>query len=276
MASTASAAALAISIFAAQDLYYNVRPNAAVGIFTLIGSQLIGYGLSGVMRSFLVYPTFAVYPQLIPQAQLFDALHRGQAAVMQKKRLRFFWIIFIAIFVWEWFPEYIAPTLNGISIFCLADQKSAWFTRIFGGGACNEGLGLLSVCLDWAYVGGGGSIGTLFTPLSTQLSLYAGSAVCMIAFAACYGMNTWNTQNFPFLTQLLYYQNGTEYNQLAILNPDFTLNPEKLAQRGLPWYAASQLLFKVSRTMYIGATITHFFLWHARTIYEIITDYRVP
>ena len=67
MSSTASSSALAISIFAAQDLYYNVRPNAAVGIFTfvvefiqilfifslvnfphsLIGSQLIGYGLSG-------------------------------------------------------------------------------------------------------------------------------------------------------------------------------------------------------------------------------------
>ncbi len=109
MSSTASSSALAISIFAAQDLYYNVRPNAAVGIFTLIGSQLIGYGMAGIMRSILVYPTFAVYPQLIPTVQLFDALHRGHANVMQKKRLKFFWIIFVAIFVWEWFPEYIAP-----------------------------------------------------------------------------------------------------------------------------------------------------------------------
>jgi hypothetical protein len=36
MASTASASALAISVFAAQDLYYNVRPNAAVGVFTYV------------------------------------------------------------------------------------------------------------------------------------------------------------------------------------------------------------------------------------------------
>ncbi|KDR65867.1 hypothetical protein GALMADRAFT_81439 [Galerina marginata CBS 339.88] len=275
MASTASSSALAISIFAAQDLYYNVHPNAAVGIFTLIGSQLIGYGLAGIMRSFLVYPTFAVYPQLIPAVQLFDALHRGQAAVMQKKRLKFFWIIFVVIFVWEWFPEYIAPTLTGISIFCLANQKSPWFTRIFGGAAGNEGLGVFSLSLDWAYIGsGGGSIGALFTPLSTQLSLYAGCLVCIIAFCACYAMNTWHAQNFPFLTQLLFYQNGTEYDQLAILNPDFTLNEAKLAEQGLPWYAASQLLFKVSRTMYIGAAITHFFLWHYPTVFRIIRDYR--
>ncbi|EEB98323.1 hypothetical protein MPER_02192, partial [Moniliophthora perniciosa FA553] len=134
MSSTASHSPKAISIFAAQDLFYNVKPNAAIGIFTLIASQLIGYGLAGIMRVFLVYPTFAFYPQLMPTVQLFDALHRGQAMVMQKKRLKFFWTVFIAIFVWEWFPEYIAPflrTLTGVSIFCLANQKSAWFTRIF-------------------------------------------------------------------------------------------------------------------------------------------------
>ncbi|KAH9477169.1 Oligopeptide transporter 3 [Psilocybe cubensis] len=275
MASTASSSALAISIFAAQDLYYNVKPNAAVGIFTLIGSQLIGYGTAGIMRSFLVYPTFALYPQLIPSVQLFDALHRGQAAVMQKKRLKFFWVIFIAIFVWEWFPEYIAPTLTGVSIFCLANQDSAWFTRIFGGAAGNEGLGVFSLSFDWAYIGpGGNSIGALFTPLSTQLSLYGGCLVCIIAFCACYASNTWNTQNFPFLTQLLFYENGTKYDQLKILNSDFTLNEEKLAQEGLPWYAASQLLFKISRTMYIGAAITHFLVWHYPTVYQIVRNSR--
>lgn len=41
----------------------------------------------------------------------------------------------------------------------------------------------------------------------------------------------WNAQNFPFLTQLLFYQNGTEYDQLSILNPDYTLNYDKLEQQ---------------------------------------------
>lgn len=271
MSSTASTAAVAISIFAAQDLYYHVTPNAAVGIFTLIASQLIGYGMAGIMRGFLVYPTFAIYPHVIPTVQLFDALHRGHAAVMQRKRLKFFWIIFIGIFVWEWFPEYIAPTLTGISIFCLADQHSAWVTRIFGGAAGNEGLGAFSLCFDWAYVGSGGSsIGSLFTPLSTQLSLYGGCAVCMIAFCACYANNVWNTQNFPFLSQLLFNEDGSEYDQLSILNSDFTLNEEKLAAVGLPWYAASQLLYKISRTMYIGAAITHFFLWYFKDFMQVM------
>ncbi|KAJ7210971.1 OPT oligopeptide transporter [Mycena rebaudengoi] len=268
MASTASSSALAISIFAAQDLFYHVEANVAVGIFTLIGSQLIGYGMAGIMRVFLVYPTFAVYPQIFPTVQLFEALHRGEGHDEPIEAQKY---IFLAIFVWEWFPEYIAPTLTGISIFCLANQKSAWFTRIFGGAAGNEGLGMFLYLFDWAYVGaGGGSIGSLFTPLSTQLSLYGGCAVCMIAFCACFAMNTWNTQNFPFLTQLLYYENGTVYDQLAILNDDFTLNEEKLAVQGLPWVCSVNSRLCLPAALIVSAAITHFGLWHGKTVYKLI------
>ncbi|KAH9889084.1 OPT oligopeptide transporter [Cubamyces lactineus] len=275
MSTTASDQAIAIAVFAAQELYYNVSINAGIAIFTLIASQLIGYGLTGIARSYLVYPTWAVYPFLMPQVQLFDAMHRGKGIFLQRKRRIFFWAVLVAIFVWEWFPEYIAPTLTGISIICLADQKSAWVTRIFGGAAGNEGLGLFALSLDWNYVGSGGqAIGSLFTPLSTQLSLYAGVIVCVISFCLCYAHNIWHAQNFPFLSQLLFSENGTEYNQLAILNDDFTLNNTKLEQNGLPYYAASQTLYQVSRTMYIGAAVTHFFIWHFKDVWEVVRNLR--
>lgn len=64
---------------------------------------------SGIMRAFLVYPTYIVFPNLLPTVQLYDALHRGKRIFTQKKRVTFFWVFFIAIFVWEWIPEYLAP-----------------------------------------------------------------------------------------------------------------------------------------------------------------------
>ncbi|KAG6857483.1 hypothetical protein H0H87_002108 [Tephrocybe sp. NHM501043] len=238
-------------------------------------SQLMGYGLGGIMRSFLVYPTYIVFPNLLPTVQLFDALHRGKKIMLQKKRVKFFWLVFIGIFVWEWFPEYIAPTLTGVSIFCLANQNSAWFTRIFGGAAGNEGLGAFSLCFDWNYVGsGGGSLGALFTPLSTQLSLYCGTVICMIAFCACYARNVWNGQNFPFLSQSLFNENGTRYNQLAILDENFRLDHAKLAAVGLPWFASSQVLTKIGANLAIGATITHVGIWYGKEIIEVIQKYR--
>ncbi|KAJ6631858.1 peptide transporter MTD1 [Mycena sp. CBHHK59/15] len=271
-ASTAAGSALAISIFAADELYYGIQPNAGVGIFTLIGSQLLGYGLGGIMRSFLVYPTYMVFPSLLPTVQLFDALHRGKKIFLQKKRVKFFWSCFIAIFIWEWFPEFIAPTLTGISIFCLAKRNSPWVSRIFGGAAGNEGLGVFALCLDWNYVGG--SLGALFTPLSTQLSLYFGTLICIISFCAVFSRNVWSAQNFPWLSQELFYENGTAYDQLSILDENFQLDKEALAVQGLPWFAGSQVLTKIGTNLSIGATLTHVILWYGKDIIKVIKKYR--
>ena len=100
----------------------------------------------------------------------------GSLNSSRRKFCRHF-VVILYVNSWERLPLY--RTLTGISIFCLANRKSAWFTRIFGGAAGNEGLGMFAFCFDWNYVGsGGGSMGALFTPLSTQLSLYFGTMIC--------------------------------------------------------------------------------------------------
>ena len=65
---------------------------------------------------------------------------------------------FTGMFVYEIIPAYIFPLLNGINIFCLASQKASprivdIFTNLFGGTDGNEGLGFLSISLDWQYIG---------------------------------------------------------------------------------------------------------------------------
>lgn len=142
MSSTATESALAISVFAADELCtfspascssilvvlltgftsdYNIEPNYGVAIFTLLASQMFGYGIgpfmflksiitladwsvfiAGLMRSFCVFPTYIVFPNLVPTVNLFDALHRDKSVLSQKKRLRFFWIVFVAVFCWEY------------------------------------------------------------------------------------------------------------------------------------------------------------------------------
>jgi hypothetical protein len=60
MASAASQSALATEALAAQSLYYGGYPNKAAGIFIVITSQLIGFGLAGVLRDILVHPSHMV------------------------------------------------------------------------------------------------------------------------------------------------------------------------------------------------------------------------
>lgn len=57
MSSTAASVAIAMEIIAALDLFYDIKLKPAVAIFQIFASQMIGYGVAGMLRSFLVYPT---------------------------------------------------------------------------------------------------------------------------------------------------------------------------------------------------------------------------
>ena len=50
MASAAANSALGTEVLAVQRLYYNTTPNGAASIFLLFSSQLLGYGIGGLMR----------------------------------------------------------------------------------------------------------------------------------------------------------------------------------------------------------------------------------
>jgi hypothetical protein len=50
MASAAANSALGTEVLAVQRLYYNITPNGAASIFLLFSSQLLGYGIGGLMR----------------------------------------------------------------------------------------------------------------------------------------------------------------------------------------------------------------------------------
>ena len=71
--------------------------------------------------------------------------------------MKVFWTAFTGMFVWEVLPSYIFPLLNGINVICLATQHvpsaaQDVVTNLFGGTDGNEGLGFLSLSLDWQYI----------------------------------------------------------------------------------------------------------------------------
>ncbi|SRR6266702_151684 len=50
MAGAAANSALGTEVLAVQRLFYNITPNGAASIFLLFASQLLGYGIGGLMR----------------------------------------------------------------------------------------------------------------------------------------------------------------------------------------------------------------------------------
>lgn len=94
MASAAANSALGTEVLAVQRLFYDITPNPAASIFLLFSSQLIGYGIGGMMRSILLYPSKMLYPGVLPLISMFDALFRSGES--SKKKLRLFYIAFFA------------------------------------------------------------------------------------------------------------------------------------------------------------------------------------
>lgn len=178
MASAASQAAASTEALAAQELFYGGYPSKAAGVFLTMSSQLIGFGIAGLLREVLVYPTRMVWPINLPVATLLETLHRDKAET--KRRLKVFYIVFACIFVWEAFPEYMFTVLTGVSVFCLADQNNLVFTNLFGGASGNEGLGFLSLSFDWNYIAGLWS--PLWYPLQTTFNQMIGIIFCYIMF----------------------------------------------------------------------------------------------
>ncbi|KAG1832079.1 OPT oligopeptide transporter protein-domain-containing protein [Suillus variegatus] len=258
MASAAANSALATEVLAVQRLYYNITPNAVSSIFLLFSSQLLGYGIGGLMRGILLYPSKMLYPGVLPLLSMLDAFYYDGIAT--RRKLKVFYFVFTAIFIWELFPEWIFPLLTGVSIFCLAAPNNAAVSRVFGGSNGNEGLGLLSLCFDWQYISGG--LNPMTIPLKAQLSSFIGYILCMVVFVAVFYNNIWESRNLPFLAQLLFYENGTVYDQTLIMNSNYEVDPTLVAEQGLPFYAGTWIVNLLAMNLALAATFTHLLLWN--------------
>lgn len=256
MCSTASVSATASEIIAVEDLYYNKKLNPALAIFMLFATQLLGYGFAGVLRDFLVFPTATWWPTSITSANVLQALHFDRT--LASKRVRMFWTVFGCIALWEIVPQYMFPVLSGFSIICLiANGRGQVVRNVFGGASNNEGTGLLAACFDWNYIGSD----CLWVPLQTQLNQDVGLLLTYVFMLSFYYGNVWKAKNFPFMSQALFYENGTQYDQTLILtNNEF--DPVKYAEQGPAYFSASNAWFLLVSNLAIGACLVHVYLWH--------------
>lgn len=154
------------------------------------------------------------------------------------------------------------PVLIGVSIFCLAKQDSLVFTNLFGGAQGNEGLGFMSLCFDWQYVGS-----PLWVPLQTICSSFIGYLLGVAFFIGLYYGNVWRALDFPFLAQQLFdsTSNSTNYvvyNQTAILNAQSEIDPAAVAQQGLPWLTATYVGYLITTNMGLSAAVVHMLLYN--------------
>lgn len=83
--------------------------------------------------------------------------------------------------------------------------------------------------------------------------------------------NLWDAMKFPFLSQSLFSSNSSStafevYNQSAILNANFELDPNKLSVQGLPFFSVTNALTLLTTNLGVTAAVTHIALYNRDTI----------
>ncbi|KAF8860940.1 OPT superfamily oligopeptide transporter [Acephala macrosclerotiorum] len=254
-ATSASNAAASVTVFAAQDLFYNLPLSAATVILSTISIGLFGYGLAGVMRPIAVWHVDAVYWSTLPSVKTLQGLHWQD--LKNSKPLRYFWYAFGTMFAYEFFPAYIFPWLNSVSIPCLASMRAtgstaAVLTNLFGGSINNEGLGLFNISFDWQYIT---SFNTAL-PLKLQANSAAGYLVCFAAMLGIYYTNAWGAKSLPFMSTRLLSSDGSKY-PIAKVFVGGKLDHAALATYGIPSLSGSFAYAMFMANAAIGALITH-------------------
>jgi hypothetical protein len=113
-ATSASHAAVTSTVFAAQNLFYDMPLSAVTVILSTISIGLFGYGLCGIMRPIAVWHVESVYWSTLPTVKTLQGLHWQD--VKNSKPLRYFWYAFTGMSIYEFLPAYIFPWLNSVSI----------------------------------------------------------------------------------------------------------------------------------------------------------------
>lgn len=269
-ATSASNASAPSTVFAAQDLFYDLPLSGTTIILSTISIGLFGYGLCGILRPIAVWHVESVYWGTLPTVKTLQGLHWQE--VKSSKPLRAFWYSYIGMFFYEFLPAYMWPWLNSVSIPCLAamkttGEKAAVLRNLFGGSINNEGLGLFNFSFDWQYIQ---SFSTSL-PLTLQAHATGGYFICYIAMLAIYYGNAWGAKDLPFMSTSLRQNNGTVYPVSKVFVKG-VLDEDALFTYGIPRLTGTFAYALFMANAAIGALVTHCILFWGKDVIKAFKD----
>ncbi|KAL2912173.1 OPT superfamily [Polyrhizophydium stewartii] len=209
--------------------------------FFILTTQMIGYGLSGMTRRFLVRPRAMYWPGVLPVVAMFVSFHTDSETEEVKKvgglsRYSFFWLATFCAFVWQWIPSFFANTVASISVLCFFTSASK-VVRMLGSSSPNlGGMGILSFNLDWTNAS---FWGPLSTPWWVSVNIFIANVVCVwiitpiMFYKNQYGNPTLKSpysyadgETFPRLNSASIYTNkGKKFAAATMYDKnDFSLN----------------------------------------------------
>ncbi|KJZ69609.1 hypothetical protein HIM_10997 [Hirsutella minnesotensis 3608] len=226
MTAAGSSISYSIDILLAQEIFYKQNFQWGFQILLMLSTQAMGFGVAGVARRFLVWPSSMVWPATLITCSVMYSLHDhrpsdpSQTNGWRIGRYKFFLIVALATFCWEWLPMVIAPFFTFFLFATWAAPNNVVVNQLFGG---KTGLGLIPISFDWAVVAA-----FLNSPLQTPaFAIFNVAAGIIFTTIGAIGL-AWAGPEYyrylPLSANKNFDRFAKPYNTSRILTPDFTVN----------------------------------------------------
>ncbi|KAM7205191.1 sexual differentiation process protein 2 [Naviculisporaceae sp. PSN 640] len=255
--------------------YFNMpwANNVLYQVLIGLSTNLIGYGLAGICRRFLVYPAYCVWPNSLVTIGMNSAFHDASTetatvigpfnSVWKMSRLRLFAWLFGAMFVYFWFPYYIFTALSYFSWMTWIAPDNAPLAWITGG---QSGLGVNPLpTLDWNLFTSNG-VDPLVVPFFSTFNTFIGSFFSMLIIVAIYLTNAFDTSYLPINTNRSFDHFGKRYNVTRIIDDRGIFDKDKYAAYSPPFLAASNVVVYMFFFALYSATVAYGILYHRHEI----------
>lgn len=276
MTAAGSAYSYAVDILLAQEIFYHQKFKWGFQILLFISTQAMGFGVAGVARRFLVWPSSMVWPATLITTTVMYSLHDHTPSDPSTTngwkigRYKLFLIVAAGCFVWEWIPQVFAPFLAYFAFACFAAPKNVIVNQLFG---TSSGLGLIPITFDWSVV-----TAFLGSPLQSP-----GFALANIAFGllivtlGAVGLSFGGPEFYRYLpisANKNFDNHAQVYNTTRILTKDFTFNETAYKE-----YSPLLLgpTFSLSYGMSFAAliaTLTHVIVFYGPDVWRRAVDAR--
>ncbi|CAK7274084.1 hypothetical protein SEPCBS57363_005979 [Sporothrix epigloea] len=235
-------------------------------ILMALSTNLIGYGLAGLTRRFLVYPSYCVWPTSLVTIAFNDAFHSNDTgpvttpwrSVWHASRIKFFAISFTAMFVYFWFPNFIFQALSTFSWMTWIAPNNVTLSALTG---FNSGLSLNPFpTFDWINITY--FVDPLIVPFFTSINIFIGALVATFVAIGMWFTNAFNTGYLPINSNHVFNNMGDRYNISEIIDHRKIFDAEKYHAYSPGYLAAGNLTIYIFFFAIYPATIVYVYLNH--------------
>ncbi|OGM46195.1 putative oligopeptide transporter [Aspergillus bombycis] len=240
----------------------------------LLTTQMIGFGLAGLARRWIVYPAALIWPTSLSSTVLFRALHeredRSPANGWTITRYRFFAYFTLFGFVLFWFPDYIWTSLSSFAFITWIVPHNQVVNTLFG---MNSGLGLLPISLDWTEINYAGF------PLTTPFYITCNAFATIVIFffflsPILYYTNVWNSAYMPLLSSGTFDNTGQSYNITRVVDANLNFVESKYQAYSPMYISMAYALTYGLGFAAVTAVIVHTYLYNGREIWAKLKNAR--